>query len=94
MLAFYEAGPSATEGARVFCSLCVSERQAVILALRALPKPEDFQELVYDLAHVANEHQLADGFMKPQGIVMRSSHFPPTSTDPNGPRYHPKMISW
>lgn len=99
MLAFYEAGLSATAG-RTGILLFVSffERQAVVLADQGIArfcKPEDFQELVYDLVHGAKEHKLVEGFEKAitrcQEIL--TPHFPPTSTNPNELKDHLR-ISW
>lgn len=99
MLAFYEAGLSATEG-RTGILLFVSffERQAVVLADQGIArhcKPEDFQELIHDLVHGAKEHKLVEGFEKAiarcQGIL--TPHFPPAASNPNELKDYLR-ISW
>jgi putative membrane protein len=99
MLAFYEAGLSATEG-RTGILLFVSffERQAVVLADQGIArfcKPEDFQELVHDLVQGAKDHKLVEGFEKAiarcQGIL--APHFPPLTSNPNELKDYLR-ISW
>jgi putative membrane protein len=99
MLAFYEAGLSATEG-RTGILLFVSffERQAVVLADQGIArfcKPEDFQELVHDLVQGAKDHKLVEGFEKAiarcQGIL--TPHFPPLTSNPNELKDYLR-ISW
>jgi putative membrane protein len=99
MLAFYEAGLSATEG-RTGILLFVSffERQAVVLADQGIArhcKPEDFQELIQDLVKGAKDRQLVEGFEKAigrcQGIL--TPHFPPLAQEPNELKDYLR-ISW
>jgi putative membrane protein len=99
MLAFYEAGLSATEG-RTGILLFVSffERQAVVLADQGIArfcKPEDFQEMIRDLVQGAKDRKLVEGFEKAigrcQGIL--TPHFPPSAHNPNELKDYMR-ISW
>jgi putative membrane protein len=99
MLAFYEAGLSETTG-RTGILLFVSffEQQAVVLADQGIArfcKPEDFQELVYDLVHGAKEHELVEGFEKAIARCQQilTAHFPPDTHNPNELKDHLR-ISW
>jgi putative membrane protein len=99
MLAFYEAGLSATSG-RTGILLFVSffEHQAVVLADDGIArhcKPEDFQELVHDLVQGAKEHKLVEGFEKAVAKCQEilTPHFPPAAHNPNELKDHLR-ISW
>jgi putative membrane protein len=99
MLAFYEAGLSATKG-RTGILLFVSffEHQAVVLADEGIArhcKPEDFQELVQDLVRGAKEHKLVEGFEKAVAKCQEilAPHFPPAEHNPNELKDHLR-ISW